>query len=136
MTSGPSSRRPKSSPSYRHSTAGPSLSSSHSSRRRRSHAGPGSTRSSVRLRSRSSDIEEEDESASDESDERYLGSRPSHSNMRRASSRRSVRLHPDDEYDVRSFDGRDPTFAGGSDDGIEDGDSDMEPLTLKDRQEV
>ncbi|KAK3812301.1 MAG: Sodium/calcium exchanger protein-domain-containing protein [Benniella sp.] len=136
MTSGPSSRRPKSSPSYRHSTAGPSLSSSHSSRRRRSHAGPGSTRSSVRLRSRSSDIEEEDESASDDSDERYLGSRPSYSNMRRASSRRSVRLHPDDEYDVRSFDVRDPSFVGGSDDGIEDGDSDMEPLTLKDRQET
>ncbi|KAG0244017.1 hypothetical protein BGX31_009973 [Mortierella sp. GBA43] len=105
-------------------------------RRRRSHAGPGSTRSSVRPRSRSSDIEEEDESNSDDSDERYLGSRPSISNMRRASSRRSVRLHPDDEYDVRSFDGRDPSFAGRSDDGIEDDESDVEPLTLKDRQET
>ncbi|KAF9981779.1 hypothetical protein BGZ65_003575 [Modicella reniformis] len=52
--------------------------------------------------------------------------------MRRA-SRRSVRLHPDDEYDVRSFDGRDPSFAGHS--GDEEG-SDVEPLTLKDRQET
>ncbi|KAI8603071.1 Sodium/calcium exchanger protein-domain-containing protein [Dissophora ornata] len=128
-------RRPKSSPSYRHSTAGPSLSSSYPSRRRRSHAGrPGSTRSSVRRRNQSSDIEEEDESHSGDSDDHLPETRPSHS-LRRASSRRSVRL-PDDEYDVRSFDGRDPSFAGRPEDESEEEDSDLEPLTLKDRQET
>ncbi|KAF9206305.1 hypothetical protein BGZ49_002653 [Haplosporangium sp. Z 27] len=124
-------RRPKSSPSFRHSTAGPSLSSSHSSRKRRSHTGrPGSTRSSVRRRNQSSDIEEEDESSNEESEENYAELRPS--NIRRASSRRSVRLNPEDEYDVRSFDGRDPSFGGHSG---EDDDEEDEPLTLKDRQE-
>ncbi|KAF9114392.1 hypothetical protein BGX27_010941 [Mortierella sp. AM989] len=128
------SRRPKSSPSYRHSTAGPPLSSSQSSRRRRSHAGrPGSTRSSVRHRNRS-DIEEENESSNDDYEENYAEPRPS--NIRRASSRRSVRLHPDDEYDVRSFDGHDPSFRARSGDENEDEDSDAEPLTLKDRQET
>ncbi|KAF8982163.1 hypothetical protein BGZ46_001699 [Entomortierella lignicola] len=125
-------RRPKSSPSFRHSTAGPSLSSSHSSRKRRSHIGrPGSTRSSVRRRNQSSDIEEEDESSNEESEENYAELRPS--NIRRASSRRSVRLNPEDEYDVRSFDGRDPSFGGHSG---EDDDEEDEPLTLKDRQET
>ncbi|KAG0301569.1 hypothetical protein BGZ98_008216 [Dissophora globulifera] len=129
-------RRPKSSPSYRHSTAGPALSSSYSSgRRRRSHAGrPGSTRSSVRRRNQSSDIEEEDESHYD-SDDYQPETRPSY-NLRRASSRRSVRLNPDNEYDVRSFDGHDPSFHGHSGDENDEGESDLEPLTLKDRQET
>ncbi|KAG0001474.1 hypothetical protein BGZ79_004605 [Entomortierella chlamydospora] len=127
------SRRPKSSPSYRHSTAGPSLSSSHSSRRRRSHV-PESTRSSVRRRSRSSDIEEEDESSNEDSEENYADVRPS--NIRRASSRRSVRLNPEDEYDVRSFDGRDPSFRGHSGDENDEDEENDEPLTLKDRQET
>ncbi|KAG0365801.1 hypothetical protein BGZ54_006190 [Gamsiella multidivaricata] len=135
VASTPGSRRPKSSPSYRHSTAGTPLSSSYSSRRRRSHASrPESTRSSVRHRNRSSDIEEEDESPDGDSDDHFVGSRPSYSNMRRISSRRSVRLHPDDEYDVRSFDGREPSFHSGDQNDEEE--SDLEPLTLKDRQET
>ncbi|KAF9438200.1 hypothetical protein BGZ76_009218 [Entomortierella beljakovae] len=128
------SRRPKSSPTYRHSTAGPPLSSTVSSRRRRSHAGrPGSTRSSVQHRNRS-DIEEEDEFSNEDSEGNYSELRPS--NMRRASSRRSIR-HADDDYDVRSFDGRDPSFRGHSgDENDDEEDSDAEPLTLKDRQET
>ncbi|KAI1317689.1 hypothetical protein EDD11_007995 [Mortierella claussenii] len=132
-----SHRRPRQSPAYRHSTAGPPLSSSISSqRRRRSHGGrPDSVRSSVRHRNRSSDIEEEDESPNGDSEDDYELPRPNY--LRRASSRRSVRLNPEDEYDVRSFEGRDPSFGAhsGGEHGDEEG-SDLEPLTLKDRQET
>ncbi|KAK3833884.1 MAG: Sodium/calcium exchanger protein-domain-containing protein [Linnemannia elongata] len=128
-------RRPKSSPSYRHSTAGPPT-SNQSSRRRRSHAGrPGSTRSSVRHRNRSSDIEEE--TSENDSDDR-IESRSSYSNLRRGDSRRSVRLHTEDEADGRSFDEQGRYSAGGhsGDDHDDDDESDNEPVTLKDRQET
>lgn len=128
-------RRPKSSPSYRYSTAGP-LTSTQTSRRRRSHAGrPGSTRSSVRHRNRSSDIEEE--TSENDSDDR-VETRSSYSNLRRGDSRRSVRLHTEDEADGRSFDEQGRYSAGGhsGDDHDDDDESDIEPVTLKDRQEV
>ncbi|KAK3842237.1 MAG: hypothetical protein J3R72DRAFT_443285 [Linnemannia gamsii] len=126
-------RRPKSSPSYRHSTAGPPT-STQTSRRRRSHAGrPGSTRSSVRHRNRSSDIEEE--TSDNESDDR-VETRSSYSNLRRGDSRRSVRLHTEDEADGRSFDEQGRYSAGHSGDDNDDDDSDIEPVTLKDRQET
>lgn len=128
-------RRPKSSPSYRHSTAGPPT-STQTSRRRRSHAGrPGSTRSSVRHRNRSSDIEEE--TSENDSDDR-VETRSSYSNLRRGDSRRSVRLHTEDEADGRSFDEQGRYSAGGhsGDDHDDDDESDIEPVTLKDRQEV
>ncbi|KAF9908204.1 hypothetical protein EC991_010130 [Linnemannia zychae] len=126
-------RRPKSSPSYRHSTAGPPT-STQSSRRRRSHAGrPGSTRSSVRRRNRSSDIEEE--TSDNDSDDR-VETRSSYSNLRRGDSRRSVRLHTEDEADGRSFDEQGRYSPNHSGDDHDDDDSDVEPVTLKDRQET
>ncbi|KAF9904557.1 hypothetical protein BX616_001266 [Lobosporangium transversale] len=126
------SRRPKSSPVYRHSTAGAPPSSLSSQRRRRSHTGrPASTRSSIRHR----DIEEEDESGDGDSDNRYE-QRPSY--LKRGSSRRSVRLHPEDEYDARVHESHDPSFTGhsGEERDEDEEESDVEPLTLKDRQET
>ncbi|KAG0202622.1 hypothetical protein BGX28_004913 [Mortierella sp. GBA30] len=142
-------QRPKITSPYRHSLAGPppSSSSQNSTTRRRhqqqrsSQAAlpgrPGSTRSSVRHRNRSSDIEEEDESADEDESDGYAHSRSNYNNLRHASSRRSVRVNAEDEYDVRSYDGNDPNFAGHSGDDNEEYDgSDIEPLTLKDRQET
>ncbi|CAO3569227.1 unnamed protein product [Mortierella alpina] len=147
-TAAGSRRGPKSSSSsYRHSLAGPPPSSSNSnSANRRRHqqqrssqaalpGRPGSTRSSVRHRNRS-DIEEEDESADQADSDDRLTERPNYSNVRRASSRRSVRLNTEDDYDVRSFEGNDHNFAGQSGDDNDDDGSEVEPLTLKDRQEV
>ncbi|KAG0049589.1 hypothetical protein BGZ83_005571 [Gryganskiella cystojenkinii] len=125
------SRRPKSTGSYRHSTAGPPTSSSNSNTYKR--RGPqlrraGSTRSSIRQRNRSSDIEEEDESSNND-----IGD---NSHLRRGNSRRSVRLHADDDYlnDGRSFDGM--GLRNEDDEDEDEDDSDIEPLTLKDRQET
>ncbi|KAG9321170.1 hypothetical protein KVV02_003876 [Mortierella alpina] len=147
-TAAGSRRGPKSSSSsYRHSLAGPPPTSSNSnsaSRRRHQQqrssqaalpGRPGSTRSSVRHRNRS-DIEEEDESEDQADSDDRLTERPNYSNLRRASSRRSVRLNTEDEYDVRSFEGNDHNFAGHSGDDNDDDGSDVEPLTLKDRQET
>ncbi|KAF9931632.1 hypothetical protein FBU30_009808 [Linnemannia zychae] len=131
---GSSTRRPKSIPSFRHSTAGPPT--SNQTRRRRSFVGrPGSTRSSVRQHNRSSDIEEE--SSESDSNDDHIETRSSYSNLRRGDSRRSVRPHTEDEADGRSFDeqGRySPNHSG--DDFDDDDDIDIEPVTLKDRQET
>lgn len=111
----------RSRPSYRHSTTLDSTTPSGS--RRRKHAQgrrpPGSSRSSIRQRNRSSEEEDDEDSQEDEPDDYFGDVRSYHSRMRRAPSRRSV-------------------TSGRSDDNGEDGEdeSDKEPLTLKDRQEV
>ncbi|KAF9585502.1 hypothetical protein BGW38_002088 [Lunasporangiospora selenospora] len=150
VTSG-SSRRPSGPKhsSYRHSSApaynadAPNLSSSYSSRRRRSGARPpGSTRSSIRHRNRSSDIDEEDESYQENSDEHESRSNANRPLLRRGSSRRSFRFNPEDEdNDLRSTDDRDHQNHQNhrGEEYIEeedDDDSEAEPLTLKDRQET
>ncbi|GJJ73013.1 Ca2+:H+ antiporter [Entomortierella parvispora] len=133
----PGSRRPKSTGSYRHSTAGPPSSSSSTGYRRRPQQirRTASTRSSIRRNNRSSDIEEEDESSNDISDE-LADSRPLYNNMRRANSRRSVRVNPDDEYDGRDYEGQDRHSIDYNMNEEEEDESDIEPLTLKDRQET
>lgn len=134
----PGSRRPKSTGSYRNSTAGPPSSSSSTGYRRRPQQlrRTASTRSSIRRNNRSSDIEEEDESSNDISDEHLAESRSNYSNMRRANSRRSVRVNPEDEYDGRDYEGQDRHSIDYNMDEEEEDESDIEPLTLKDRQEV
>ncbi|KAF9976511.1 hypothetical protein BGZ73_008451 [Actinomortierella ambigua] len=124
---------------------------------------PGSSRSSIHQRNRSSEEDEDEDDEDDEegtdeynnhphhhhqhhhahdndrasiadrrsqrydSDDQY-DSRSTHSRLRRANSRRSTRISPGD-------DGEEHQVAEGEEGGEED-DSDVEPLTLKDRQET
>ncbi|KAF9185833.1 hypothetical protein BGZ51_002434 [Haplosporangium sp. Z 767] len=150
-SSGPTSfasalKRPK--PSSRHSSA--MLSSDNvpsGSRRRRTASGkrPGSSRSSIHRRNRSSDVDvdDDDDDYDDDGDDRqeerddYFGdARFNHnSRLRRVGSRRSTRLSPGEEYEDRSMEGRDH-HDGQSGDDDDDNGSEAEPLTLKDRQET
>lgn len=123
----------RSRPSYRLQTGDNATPSG--SRRRRHAQGrrpPGSSRSSIRQRNRSSDEDNNEDSQDDEIDDYFGDVRSYHSRLRRTPSRRSNRLSPSRDYDDRSV-----GHSGRSDDNGEDGDeTDKEPLTLKDRQEV
>ncbi|KAK3818817.1 MAG: calcium permease [Benniella sp.] len=125
----------RSRPSYRHSGALDSTTPSGS--RRRKHAQgrrpPESSRSSIRQRNRSSEEEDDDEDSQEDEPDDYFGDvRSYHSRMRRTPSRRSNRLSPSRDHDSRRS-----IASGRSDNGEDDmGESDKEPLTLKDRQET
>ncbi|KAF9579065.1 hypothetical protein BGW38_004840 [Lunasporangiospora selenospora] len=147
LAGGTTARRPK--PSYRHSSAHLKTDALGSgSRRRRPGPGmrPGSSRSSIRQRDRSSGEDDDDDNDQDDDDdeshghrqqysgdERFGDSRSSHGRLRRANSRRSTRLTPD----ARSLEDRDHHDGHYTkNDEEDDEDLDLEPLTLKDRQET
>ncbi|KAF9906045.1 hypothetical protein BX616_000823 [Lobosporangium transversale] len=132
------SKRPKA--PYRYSTALLNSDGAASSSRRRhstSSKRPGSSRSSIRQRNQSSEDDEDGNSQKDDD-----GVRSHHSRLRRGHSRKSTR-----DYDERSMEGRNH-YGGRSSDDEEDEDeadedededdrgSDIEHLTLKDRQET
>ncbi|KAF9933125.1 hypothetical protein FBU30_006449 [Linnemannia zychae] len=103
------------------------------SRRRRSSQGkrPGSSRSSIHQRNRSSDEDDEDYDSQQEDDD----NRSSHSRARRMSRRSTRNLAAEDYDDHRSGYDRDQ-HENQSGEEDEDEGSEVEPLTLKDRQET